>query len=294
LPWSADGGLDLPYAYEVGMWAATVLGMLFTAGYAWSASRESARMELALATTQHVLAREQRLGALGALAASAAHELGTPLATIQITAKEMVRALPPGDPNAEDAQLLLSQAVRCRDILKRLSRRPEEGDPVADTAPLFQLLDEAVEPHREVGPEITTSVRSLDGSPAPLSKRTPEIIHALSSLVENATDFAKSEVIVLALHDKEHVTVEVADDGPGFAPQILAKLGEPYVTTRPHGEKSRTGHIGMGLGFFIAKTLLERTGASVRFRNGRRGGAVVCVCWPRSAIEAQAEVEPQA
>lgn len=285
LPWSTPGGMDMPYLYEVGMWAATVLGMLFTAGYAWSAARESARMELALATIQHVLAREQRVSALGALAAAAAHELGTPLATIQITAKEMCRALPADDPAGEDARLLVSQAERCRDILKRLSREPEAGDPVADRAPLGQLLEEVSDPHRGIGPEVTVSVRSGDGAPPPVVARSPEIVHALSSLVENAVDFAGAHVIVLGAHDRDVVTVEVADDGPGFAPSVMAKLGEPYVTTRPHGENSRSGHVGMGLGFFISKTLLERTGASVNFRNGRRGGAVVCVSWPRARLE---------
>lgn len=294
MPWSTPAGLDLPYMYEVGMWAATVIGMLFTAGYAFTASRESARMELALATTQEVLAREQRLGALGGLAAAAAHELGTPLATIQVVAKEMCRGLAPDDPAAEDARLLLSQAERCRDILKRLSRDPEEGDPVACAASLIQLLDEAADPHQGVGPEITTTVRSTDGSPHPVVVRSPEAVHALSALVENAVDFAKTQVIILGAHDRDTITVEVADDGPGFAPAVLTKLGEPYVTTRPNGENSRTGHTGMGLGFFIAKTLLERTGARVNFRNGRRGGAVVCVCWPRAAVEVAPGLEPQA
>jgi len=288
LPWDTPEGLDLPYVYEVGMWCATVIGMAFTAGYAYTASRESARMELALAAIQHVLAREQRLGALGALSAAAAHELGTPLATIQVVAKEMCRGLAPDDPAGEDARLLLSQAERCRDILKRLSRDPADSDPIACAAPLIQLLDEAAEPHRGVGPEVTTTVRSTDGSPAPVAERSPEMIHALSALMENAVDFAREQVIVLGIHDRQSITVEVADDGPGFAPAVLAKLGEPYVTSRPNGEGSRTGHAGMGLGFFIAKTLLERTGGKVNVRNGRRGGAVVCVCWPREVLEASA------
>lgn len=298
LPWKTPEGIVMDYVYEVGMWAATVIGMVFTAGYAFMAARESARMELALATTQHVLAREQRLGALGALAAAAAHELGTPLATIQVVAKEMCRGLPQGDPAAEDAQLLLSQAERCREILRRLSRDPEGGDPVAGAVPLIGLLEEAAEPHRELQerdrPRVTTTVRATDGSPHPVVLRSAEAVHALSSLVENAVDFAAAEVIILGAHDRETITVEVADDGPGFAPGVLAKLGEPYVTTRPNGENSRTEHAGMGLGFFIAKTLLERTGAKVNFRNGKRGGAVVCVSWPRRALEVPAPLEPQA
>lgn len=288
LPWTTPSGLDLPYVYEVGMWTATVVGMGFTAGYAWLASRESARMELALAMAQHVLAREQQLSALGALAASAAHELGTPLATIQITAKEMSRVAPPDGGLQEDALLLVSQAERCRDILKRLSREPNAGDPMNDRVALDALLEEAAEPHRGSGPDVVTTVRAKDGAVCPVIARSPEIVHALSAFVENAVDFAASHVILLATHDADNVTIEVADDGPGFSPGILAKLGEPYVTSRPNAEGSRSGHSGMGLGFFIAKTLLERSGAGVTFRNGRRGGAVVCCHWRRDRLEADA------
>ena len=104
--------------------------------------------------------------------------------------------------------------------------------------------------------------------------------------VENAVDFAASEVLVTARFDAETITVEVRDDGPGFAPEILARLGEPYVTSRPGAEGSRTGHIGMGLGFFISTTLLDRTGATLTFQNGRPRGAVVSVRWPREKVEA--------
>ena len=131
----------------------------------------------------------------------------------------------------------------------------------------------------------------VSGSPgvdAPDVLRRPEVLHAMTSIVENAFDFARTEILVTARFDAATVSVEVRDDGPGFAPEVLAKLGEPYVTSRPGAEGSRTGHVGMGLGFFIAKTLLERTGAIVEFRNGRRGGAIVAARWPRTRIEAPA------
>ena len=284
LPWWPGDGAELPLYYDLGLWCAIATGLVFTAGYAWASSRDSQRMELALAATQAVLAREQRMSALGALAASAAHELGTPLATIQVVAKELTRSLKPDDPNHEDAQLLVSQAERCREILKRLSRAPDSADGVIARIPLRHLLDEAAEPYRSMGPEITTTVRG-EGFVEPVMVRSPEVIHALAAFVENAIDFAASHVILLGIHDGDQVTIEVADDGPGFSPQVLTKLGEPYVTSRPNAEGSRTGHTGMGLGFFIAKTLLERTGAKVSFRNGRRGGAVVCVCWDRAKVD---------
>jgi two-component system sensor histidine kinase RegB len=270
---------------QLGWLVANLLGIAATAGYAWAAATEAARMELALDVTQTVLAREQKLSALGGLAAAAAHELGTPLATIAIVAREMARAATTDDAR-EDAELMIAQAARCREILARLTATPEAADdPVHERLSLEQLLHEVIEPHEGGRVRVEAVVTGGPGA-APAVRRLPEIIHAMTSFVENGTDFAAREVLVTARFDARHVSVEVRDDGPGFAPEILAKLGEPYVTTRPGAENSRSGHIGMGLGFFIAKTLLERTGATVDFRNEKRGGAVVLARWPRPALEA--------
>ncbi|HVN00245.1 MAG TPA: ATP-binding protein, partial [Caulobacteraceae bacterium] len=226
------------------------------------------------------------MSALGALAAAAAHELGTPLATIAVVAKEMARAAPEG-PTREDAELLIAQAQRCRDILRRLAEMPAASDEVHERMSLLQFVREVVEPYAgEEAVQVEAVVSGAAGVPAPDVWRWPEVLHAMTSLVENAFDFARKEILVTARFDADTVAVEVRDDGPGFSPQVLAKLGEPYVTSRPGAEGSRTGHIGMGLGFFIAKTLLERTGAVVEFRNGRRGGAIVAARWKRSQIEA--------
>jgi two-component system sensor histidine kinase RegB len=262
-----------------------IVGIALTGAYAWQAATESARMELALNVTETVLAREQRLSALGALAAAAAHELGTPLATISVVAREMVRNAP-DEQTREDAELMIGQAARCREILQRLTEMPEAQDAVHERMSLVQLVHETIEPHMIHGIRVEAVVNGPPGESAPDIWRRAEILHALTTIVENAVDFARAEVIVVARFDARAVVIEVRDDGPGFSPEILAKLGEPYVTSRPGAEGSRTGHIGMGLGFFIAKTLLERTGAAVDFKNGRRGGAVVAARWSRSALEA--------
>lgn len=285
LPWSSTAEISFPLLYRLGMGIATITGIAFTAGYAWQASAEAARMELALTVTQTVLAREQRLSALGGLAAAAAHELGTPLATISIVAKEMVREAPQGLLR-EDAELLVSQAERCRDILRKLTQEPETGDLVHARMGLQQFVDEVVEPHLHDAVAVEGLVSGKPGTPVPDILRMPEVLHAMISLAENAVDFAKAKVLVTARFDDKTIEVEIRDDGPGFAADILPKLGEPYVTSRPGGEDSRSGHLGMGLGFFIAKTLLERTGATVTFRNGPKGGAIVSARWPRNRIEA--------
>jgi two-component system sensor histidine kinase RegB len=225
------------------------------------------------------------LSALGGLAAAAAHELGTPLATISIVAKEMVRESPEG-PLRDDAALLVSQAERCRDILQKLTQEPETGDLVHGRMGLQQFVDEIAEPHADDHVIVQALVSGKPGAPIPDIQRLPEVLHAMISIAENAVDFAHSEVLVTARFDDKTIGIEVRDDGPGFAPDILLKLGEPYVTSRPGGENSRSGHLGMGLGFFIAKTLLERTGATVAFRNSPKGGAIVTARWPRGRIEA--------
>jgi len=285
LPWDSENPLELPEIYMVGVWLSILLAIGYIGVYTWQVAEEARQLSDALAATELVLAREQHLSQLDGLAAAAAHELGTPLTTISVVAKELARETPEG-PLREDAWLLMDEAQRCRGILKRLTDEPERIDSVQKTT-LRLFLEDIVAPY-DGDPVVRVQAR-LTGPPqssAPDIWRRTEIFHALSSIVENAFDFARSEILVTAKYDNKFVTLEVTDDGPGFASEILDRLGDPYVTTRPAAEDSRTGHIGMGLGFFIAKTLLERTEATVSFRNGRRRGAIVSARWHRNAIEA--------
>jgi two-component system, sensor histidine kinase RegB len=283
LPWPADATFSLPPLYQMGIAAAVLVGLGFTSVYAWRVAAEEERLNIALAAAQAVLAREQTLSALGGLAAAAAHELGTPLATIHLVAKEMARGLPADDPRAEDLQLLVTQSERCRAILAQLSANREQSDVMLQRAPIRVMLEEVIAPHEGLGAEIVIDAQG-DG---PLEvKRMPEIIHSLGGIVENAVGFANTRVDIEARWDAEHVTITVRDDGPGFAPGVLNRLGEPYLT-----ERDREGVAGgLGLGFFISKTLLERTGAKLEMRNRRppNPGAVVKVTWPRPAIQAPA------
>ena len=285
LPWPNGPPPELGPIYRLVIGVALMTGIGTAGGYAWRTAADAARMELALSVTQTVLAREQRLSALGGLAAAAAHELGTPLATISVVAKELVRNTPDG-PIRDDAELLVSQAERCREILRRLTEEPETDDAIHARMTLLQFANEVIEPHLDDGVRVEAVVAGPPGMRPPEIRRMPEVLHAMTSLVENAVDFARSEVLVSVRFDAAGVSVEVRDDGPGFSSEILGRLGQPYVSSRPSGEGSRSGHVGMGLGFFIAKTLLERTGAAMEFHNARRGGAVVAARWRRADIEA--------
>ena len=186
----------LPFVFTFGMWCALMVGIGFTSLYAWRTSSESRRMSDALAATESVLAHEQKLSALGGLAAAAAHELGTPLATIQVTAKEMSRELDPTSPLGEDARLVLSQAQRCRDILQTLARRGDEGDKIHDILTLSALLEEVVEPFETMRANI--SIHTDNTADSPLIFRQSELLYGLKNFVENAADFAKDSVVLTA------------------------------------------------------------------------------------------------
>jgi two-component system sensor histidine kinase RegB len=293
LPWARNETLALPELYQGGIWVSLVLGIGFTSIYAWRIASEGARMQAGLAATQLALARENRLAALGALATAAAHELGTPLGTIAIVARELERALPPSSQEADDVRLLRSEAERCRGILTRLAR-PESVLSGADRLPLGALLDEIVNEYRGGDVEIRIELEKRS-SQEPKVWRVPEVQHGLGNFIANAADFARSFVCVRAKWDANELRLSVEDDGPGFAPEILERLGEPYVTSRPGsyalGETELgpsdafMGQHGMGLGFFIAKTLVEQTGGSVRATNLETRGARVAVRWPRGAID---------
>ncbi|MBB5517811.1 ActS/PrrB/RegB family redox-sensitive histidine kinase [Amphiplicatus metriothermophilus] len=298
LPWRPGEVLTFPRIYIAGVWVALTFAVVFFAAYAHRIAAEAAQMKTALAATQLALAREERLSALGGLAAAAAHELGTPLATIQVTAKEMADELAGQGALEEDAKLLVSQAERCRDILSRLTRRHEGGDAVHDRVAVDALLREAAEPFAEEpgGPAII--YETIGAGPPPVLRRRPEIIYGLRNIVENAAAFACSKILVAARWDDDELRISVHDDGPGFAPEILARLGEPYVSARGRSRSPAGRKAGMGLGFFIAKTLLERTGAKVVFDNLEwrdetgAGGAWVSASWPLDLVAAEKNAGP--
>jgi len=288
LPWRRGERLEIPPLYQAGQLAAVAIGLVFFTVSAWRTGRDEAKLVSALDAVQAVLSREQQLSALGALAAATAHELGTPLATIHLAAKELARSTKKDSPTKEDVDLIVEQSERCRAILKQISQRRHMTDAALASTPLPSLIEEAAEPHQGSGIHVQCSCSPLIGGEgkdrAPVVVRKPEIIHALGAFVENAVSFAAREVSVNARWSDDEVRVYVTDDGPGFAPSVLAKLGEPYFSER--SLEQRGG--GMGLGFFIACTLLERTGARVTPYNRQlpAKGAVVRIVWPRKAIEA--------
>ncbi|QKV19574.1 ActS/PrrB/RegB family redox-sensitive histidine kinase [Oricola thermophila] len=284
LPWYPDTRLEIPLVYVAGVWVAVASMLIFTAFYVYRVAEEARRLSDALAATELVLQREQHLSALDGLAAAAAHELGTPLATISLVVKEMGRE--PLDPDSlrDDITLLRTQADRCREILRRLSTLGAGDEDHLARMALRTMIEEVVAPHREFGIAITTVVESRDGD-EPVCRRNPAILYGLGNLVENAVDFAEETVEIRLSWTPETVSVRILDDGPGFPPEVLERIGEPDLPLARFSARSRNGGGGLGLGIFIAKTLLERSGATVRFANAFSSGkgADVVVEWPRQS-----------
>jgi two-component system sensor histidine kinase RegB len=296
LPWFPGQTFSLPFLYVTGIWTAILLGTVFTGIYAWRVAEEARQLAQALAATELVLSREQHLSQLDGLAAAAAHELGTPLATIALVAKELNHALPPDGPVAEDLKLLREQVERCRTILTKLTSMGQDQGGFLETISLSHLVEEIVAPQRALGLDI--QVVTKGEGPEPTVRRNPGVVYGLSNILDNAADFTETRVTVEACWSPDEVFIEIRDDGPGYAPDILLRVGEPYVTTRSAAERSELDEEeggGLGLGLFIAKTLIERSGAQLTLTNAAppASGAVARIVWPRHAFDRGAAILPQ-
>jgi len=298
---SAGALMEMPPEFLFGYWVAVVIGVVFLGAYAQRVSSEVNSMSEALLATQMALAREQKISDLAGVVAAAAHELGTPLATIKLASSELIEDLRASPDLLDDAKLIRDQADRCRDILQSMGRVGKEDRQVMQ-APLIAVVQEAAEPHIQRGKTVHFQSNPPEGDPKqPLILRGPEIVHGLRNLIQNAVDFAATTVWIDIGWTADHVSVRIIDDGQGFPPHIIDRIGDPFVRVRRNAadRAKRPGYDGMGLGLFIAKTLLERSGAELSFANGNdpfygpaivgeRSGAIVEVIWPRGAIAAPA------
>jgi two-component system sensor histidine kinase RegB len=289
--------LELPDLFVLGFWISIVIGIVFLSAYARRITSETHSMSQALLATQMALAREQKLTDLGGVVAAAAHELGTPLATIKLVSTELAEELEGQPELAEDARLIRQQADRCRDILRSMGRAGKD-DLHMRSAPFGAVVREAAEPHADRGIAVHYDFVPDPGAPEdqPMVWRKPEVIHGLRNLVQNAVDFAATQIWADASWGGGEIRLRITDDGPGYPQDLLGRLGDPFLSRRVRAQSpARPGYEGMGLGLFIAKTLLERSGARVTFMNAsdpflsaedkeERGGAIVEVIWAFETI----------
>ncbi|MCZ4272143.1 ActS/PrrB/RegB family redox-sensitive histidine kinase [Maritalea porphyrae] len=286
LPWDPQTPVQFPNLYTFGVWVGIVCGVSFISAYTNRVAHEARQLADALSATELVLARETHITALDGLAAAAAHELGTPLATIALAGKEALSDLSDKESVKQDLELISEQAARCRTILQKLRNLNAGEDPFSELT-LSDFVAEVVEPHRFFGIEIVINKKG-EGS-EPLIARNAGLNYGLGNFIENAVDFAQQVVTIDLVWSKDQVLINITDDGAGFAPEMLVRLGEPYLTSRPKDDlidNDPTEPGGLGLGVFIAKTLLERSGAQVGFANlNPNGHACVNIRWRRQVIE---------
>ncbi|MGB0162102.1 MAG: ActS/PrrB/RegB family redox-sensitive histidine kinase [Candidatus Puniceispirillaceae bacterium] len=282
LPLLADR-FDLPSLYLIGLLVALMVSALFISFYVWWLADRSRRTSASLAATQLVLEREQQIANLGALAAAAAHKLGSPLNTITLISHELQNRLDQ-HPRSEDLQadisLLINEAERCRVILSELDR-DVNTDRFADdvTMPISQVLHTMLDAKfTELTGLLDLTTGSLDDSAEPLSKPLPDLKYTLEILLDNAHDYAATAIRLDIGWTATDIDINLSDDGPGFGPNILARLGQPWNSSRD----GRGGHRGLGL--FLAVTLVNSLGGEIDIYNEEVGGAAIHITIPRERL----------
>jgi len=281
LPGMSQYGFNFPAYYLFGILISVIIGLIFLSYFGIKFAGETKKRSEALNKLQQVLSKEYELESLGGLAAAAAHSLGTPLATIAVVAKELRKEINTDSKHSKDLDLLISQTKRCAEILKQISLKQIVKDKFLSELKLEYLLAEILRSFMETSEKEIKIDLNNDKNKINI-KRTPEIIYGLRNFIGNAVKFSKSKVEVELKSDESNITININDDGPDFAEDIINILGEPYIKSK---SKEVSGKSGLGLGTFLGKTLLEKQGAKLTFSNSNKyDGASVKIIWQISSL----------
>ena len=255
------------------------IGLIFLAYFGVKFGRESQIRKKAYDKMQIIMAKENELLSLGGQAAAAAHSLGTPLSTILLIAKELKKEFGNNQKINKDLDLLVSQSTRCREILKKLSLNPNVEDEFIDSdVTLNDYVYEIVRSFQVISAK-KFIINSEQFKNSVKSYKSPEIVYGLRNFIGNANKFSNKKIEIFLKSNKKETEIIIKDDGPGFPKDLIDKhmLGEPYIRTI---DDSHISKYGLGLGTFIAKTLLEKNFANIIFQNSENtGGAEVIIKW---------------
>ncbi len=276
LPGIHEFNYTFPKLYLIGYFIAIIIGLVFLSYFGIRFAGESKRRSDAVNQLQAVIAKEYELESLGGQAAAAAHSLGTPLATISVVARELRKEIGQNKDYSKDIDLLIDQTKRCSEILKKISKKQIKEDQFFSKTNFENLLDEIINNFKENSSKQINLVSEGDNNKFNF-QRSPEIIYGLRNFIGNAVKFGKSVIKIGIKSDEKVAVIKISDDGPGFPEDIIEIIGEPYIKSK---SKKINKKSGTGLGTFLGKTLLERTGAKLEFSNGNiTNGACVTITW---------------
>ena len=269
-----------PPIINIGIWFSLLITILFLSLYVGRLANESREVTRALKVTEELLSNEQNLSSLDGLAAAAAHQLGTPLGSINLIASELLDNESLSNQGKEDLKILTKEIQRCKNILGSLGEKSSIDDDIVNKIELHALLEELSELIKVKGIKTNIIFDSNDESLASFTiERRSELLLGLSNIVENAGEFAKENVFMKITKIDNDIQLIIEDDGKGFSAEIMQRLGDPYVTSRQKDDSLKDG---LGLGFFISKTLFERLGIKMEIYNKNKpeSGAVVSILIP--------------
>ena len=276
LPGSDIYNFNFPEYYLAGALVSIIIGLVFLSYFGIRFSGETKKRTEALDKLQQVMAKEYELDSLGGQAAAAAHSLGTPLATITVVSTELKKEIGNKSKYSKDLDLLISQAKRCSDILKQISKKEISDDQFINLIKVEDLLEEIIISFEETSDKKITLLEDEDKNKINI-RRSPEIVYGLRNFIGNAIKFADKEVTIKVISDDKNLILLINDDGPGYAEDIIKFIGEPYLKSK---SKKISSKAGLGLGIFLGKTLLERKKAQLTFYNNKDlKGALVKIIW---------------
>ncbi len=276
LPGIHEKNFLFPTYYLFGFFIAIIIGLVFLSYFGIRFSGELKKRSEAISKLEQIVAKEYELESLGGQAAAAAHSLGTPLATISVVAGELKKEIGENSKHSKDLNLLISQTKRCSEILKQISQKKIIEDKFFSSTKFEDLLNEIIESFVETSKKNINLITIDDKNKIKL-KRNAETIYGLRNFIGNAIKFAKNSVQITLKSDINLINIVIEDDGPGFPDDVLPIIGEPYIKSKSTDVKNLAG---LGLGTFLGKTLLERSGAKLKFSNNKNlNGAEVNILW---------------
>ena len=273
--------VDIYYFYAIPL--ALIIALIFLNYFAIIFGSESRKRKEALSKMEEIMAQEHEMLSLGGQAAAAAHSLGTPLSTIKIISQELKDQLKDRKDIESDLELLSSQVERCNQILRKLSIDPiEEDDFIDEDLTLKDYITQIVSSFQEASEKNFILNFDQNSNSKKISKSI-EIIYGLRNFIGNANKFARDKVFITLKSNNDYSEITIEDDGKGYPGEILSKIGEPYLRSLTNKNKNQ---VGLGLGIFIGKTLLEKNFANLNCQNSKtRNGAEVNIRWKNQDLD---------